>query len=258
MRLPAQAWPITLTALLAAAPLHSQSAADDSAEIRTAGTARRNVRPDLATLTLHLHAVDSTPHLAGARLARRADSVRRAMVAIGIPRDSLLNGNQWYWWPGRLEILSQSRCVPARDPRYGCVHVVDTTYRAREAIEVRIRDLGLIGAVIDTALRFRITEISPVRFSATDIMDVQSDALREATVRARQQAELIATASGGRLGRILLLSTVPEYTERYGVSGGIAAGVVSGADATQGTEITAPSITVSATVHGRWRLENRP
>ena len=84
-------------------------------------------------------------------------------------------------------------------------------------------------------------------------------ALREATTQVRAKAELIATASGSRLGRILWLSTSADdgggYRNR--AYGELAEMSVTGSVESPlgGTRITAPMITISATVYGRWRLE---
>jgi uncharacterized protein YggE len=123
---------------------------------------------------------------------------------------------------------------------------------------VRIRDLSKVGAVIDSALALRITDISNITFSATDVTTARADALREATIRAREQAEIIATASGGRLGRVLSLSTEADYSSRYGgLENIVVSGSIQGGDR-PGTEITAPSVMVSVTVYGRWQLLDRP
>jgi hypothetical protein len=71
-----------------------------------------------------------------------------------------------------------------------------------------------------------------------------------------EQATAIAQASGGRLGRVLYLGTqAPDaYAERYGLESISVSGVVS---ESPGTEITAPGVTVSMTVYGRWQLVPR-
>ncbi|HEV2643497.1 MAG TPA: SIMPL domain-containing protein, partial [Candidatus Elarobacter sp.] len=158
--------------------------ASDVPEVRTSATATRGVRPDLATVTLQFAATGRTPREAGARVAMRADSLRRAIGAIGIPRDSLVSRAQWGWWPTRIEILPQPVRYPPPVPNAQWVAgVQDTLYRAHDAIEVRIRDLSKVGAVIDTAMAHRITEISPVHFSATDVSAVRDVLLGEATRR---------------------------------------------------------------------------
>jgi uncharacterized protein YggE len=141
----------------------------DTAEIRTAGTARQSVPADLATITLKFTAQDSTQSRAESRLALRADSMRRALASLGIPRDSMLTGSRWYWWNGRMEVQPRSQCVPAVDPRRPCAWVYDTIYRANEIIDVHIRDLTKVGAVIDAALAPNVTDITNPQFSATDI-----------------------------------------------------------------------------------------
>jgi len=97
-----------------------------------------------------------------------------------------------------------------------------------------------MGRIIDAALEFRITEISPPKFTARDVGQVQLELLREATDRATEQAAVIATANHGRLGRALYLGTQSPnaYLDRYGF--GLESLVVSGTAASGGTEITAP------------------
>jgi uncharacterized protein YggE len=99
-----------------------------------------------------------------------------------------------------------------------------------------------------------ITDISPVRFMATDISSAQTDALREATIRARTQAETIAEADGLQLGRVLSLSTELDYSQRYPevfISGVTA---TASGETNPGTVVLGPSIPVAVTVYGRWEL----
>jgi uncharacterized protein YggE len=130
----------------------------------------------------------------------------------------------------------------------------DTAYRAHEVVEVRIRDLSKVGRVIDVALDLHITQIKGIRFSAGKTEAAREEALREASVSARKQAVTIAEASGGKLGRILSLSTQPGHDERYNA----VEVVLQGNQARSRTEIVEPQIPVSVTVHGRWELVSRP
>jgi len=244
------------------APAQARPDRPETPEVRTTATVQRSVQPDLATVTLEFTAEGATPAQAGSRLASRADSLRRALATLGIPRDSLVNRSRWYWWRGRIEVIPgpvkiAPRSTPGADPRFN-YPVRDTTYRAHDAIEVRIHDVSRVGAVLDTALGRGITEISEVRFTATDVSAAQVEALREATVRARKQAEAIAAAGGLQLGRVLSLSTQADYVGRYewddvalrGVTLGTAGGVADGTP----TVVVQPSVPVSVTVYGRWEL----
>lgn len=230
------------------APARAQPVADTAA-VRAVGTAERSVRPDVASLTLQFSAVDSTPGAAAARLALRADTVRRAMMALGVPRDSLLTGSRWRWWNRRVEELVHNQCVPTEDPRVGCLTVIDTTYRVHEQIVVRVPDISRVGAVIDAALDLRITDVSDVTFFATDTREAALEATADATRSARDQAQAMAEALGLRLGQVLSVSTDRDYAPQ------LPRFVPMSVDAGRsGTEITAPMIVVRATVYGRWSL----
>lgn len=233
-------------------------------EIRTAGTATRGVKPDLATIELQFFVDGSSPKEAGARVAMRADSLRRALVALGIPRDSLVSRSQWYWWSGRIEVRPQ----PARLPKRGDLvpygqqiePTQDTVYRAHDAIEVRVRDLTKLGAIMDSAMAHRITDISPIRYSVSSTGAIQDALLGEATRRARQQAEAIAAATGAHVGRVLSLSTQGDYTPRpgYALSEVVVSGMAGLSGGDGGTTVVQPTTNVSVTVFGRWELLAAP
>jgi hypothetical protein len=204
-----------------------------------------------------------TPAEAGRRLAVKADSLRRALSTLGIPRDSLVSGSRWNWWRGRIEAIPQPVRYVQRDTptRRSSEAVQDTVYRARDAIQVRIHDLGRIGAVLDTAMGRGVTDISGVQFSATNVSAAQEEALREATVRARRQAEAIAAASGMVLGDVLSIGTQSDgrygYYQPYALDGITVTGASSGSgDAA--TVVVRPTIPVSVTVYGRWTLVKKP
>lgn len=134
-------------------------------------------------------------------------------------------------------------------------NVQDTAYRTHDAIEVRIRDMGKIGAVIDTALAYRITDISGVQFQATEVSAARDDALKEATADAQRQAESIAAASGMRLGRVLSFSTYKEESryDELSLSDVTMTGMAGGAS----TEIIPRAMPITMTVYGRWALVPR-
>jgi uncharacterized protein YggE len=240
----------------------SRTGRSEQPEVRTSATAERGVPPDLATVTLQFSAQGGTPSEAGRRLAAKADSLRRALAKLGIPHDSLVNRNRWYWWRGRIETVPLPvRYVQRQTPTsLYSEPVQDTAYRAHDAIEVRIRDLSKVGAVLDAVMSRGVTDIAPVQFTATKVTGAQLEALREATVRARGQAQAMAEASGMRLGAVLSLSTQPDYSYEYSslqwrgtVTGSMA---LDGGQA--GTVVVQPAISVSVTVHGRWALVKNP
>ncbi len=252
--------------LLAGAPGLTQQSVDSNRapEVRTSGTAQRTVDPDLATVSVQFSATGATPAEAGGHLAARADSLRHALATLGIPGDSLVNRGRWYWWGNRIEIIQRTKCVPRTAPRPGdpwCDQMPDTSYRANDRVEIRIHDLKRVGAVMDTLLGRRLTDISDLRFSATDVSAAQDQALREATMRARAQAEIIAAAGGMQLGRVVSLSTQADYSSREDGSlylDGVTVTAGAAGQAGTGTVVMRPSIPISVTVYGRWELIPKP
>ncbi|MBA3554591.1 MAG: SIMPL domain-containing protein [Gemmatimonadales bacterium] len=186
--------------------------------MRTQAAARRTLRPDLATLTVQISALGATPRQAGSRVAERADSLRRAFEALGIPRDSVFSASRWgWWWQGRIEVMPGQQVWHHPPPgAKGNAYVIqDTSYRARDVLELHIHDIRRVGPAIDTMLALGITDITGPQFVATNTAGAREAALREATAGARRQATAIAEASGMRLGPILSLSSSPAHDDEF-------------------------------------------
>lgn len=229
-------------------------------EILTEGTATRSARPDLATITFEFSAIGANPRQAGSNVAARADSLRRALQGLGVSRDSLVTGSRWYYWRPRIELLPQQpRYYPPPPGMTGPTRVEqDTLYRAHEAITARIRDVRKVGAVIDTALALGITQIGNIEFSLTRSDSLRDLVLRDATLRATRQATILAEASGGRLGRLIRITTQAPGGYSYDYSPLVArdAGLtIQGSQAATGSAIVEPAVPLTVTVYGRWELE---
>lgn len=252
----------SLVSIIVVATLPSvRTQTPDSARVpavQTSGTARRSVAPDLATINIQYSAIGRTVPEAGAHLALKTDSLRRALGSLGIPRDSIPNRGRWYWWGNRVQpVVGPAICTDRPHPPTqagGCDWHNDTSYRASDGLEIRVRDLSRLGAVMDTLLGRGITDIAPIQFVAGDVSAARLAALHEATVAARAQAEAVASAGGVALGRVLSLSTqAPEYSWPDGF-------VTAGAIATPrdaGTVVVRPSVTVEVTVYAKWELVNK-
>jgi uncharacterized protein YggE len=222
-------------------------------EVVASAAVQRSVRPDRATFTIRFSRTGATPAEAGRNVALLADSVRTALAALGIPRDSTPMASQWSWWRTRMEPIVVPGSYDSRTGTRG----QDTTFRANETIEVRIGDVSKVGKAIDAVLARGITDISELGFSASNTHQVELDAVAEATREARARAEAIAAAAGGRLGRTRLLSTERDG-DPYGF--GIRLSPASERSAASPTEtlVVGRSIRVVARVYGRWELVERP
>lgn len=251
------------TFLTAFQPALAQVTRTDSsaAQVRTVATSTRHVEPNLAIIHINFLAEGRSAKEAGRRLAARAESLRSALASIGVPRDSLLTASEWYWWGGRIEtIVSNGRFIQLPKPDSlgrQSYNLQDTTFRAHDAIEVRISNLRKVGAVIDTALAHGVSDMSSVQFQASEISAARDEALKIATEDAHHQAELIAASSGMRLGRVVSFSTYAE-SDRYAEIGLNQLIVTGSGGVGGGTQVIPRSLPVSMTVYGRWELIPRP
>jgi uncharacterized protein YggE len=217
-----------------------QQTAQPAGEVRASGVATVGVEPDLALVTIQYSAGGRTPALAGKAAAARADVIRRAIVAIGIPHDSMpTRGRHSWWWGGNrseMQVRNNNR---------------DTTYVTNDAFTVRVRDFMLIGAVIDTALAEGAQTVSNISFQATNDSPARINAIKEATMNARANAAAIAEASGLAMGRVLDISVdAAPYFARNDEMSQVALGQARAV----GTQVVAPELKVTVTVNGRWEM----
>jgi len=127
---------------------------------------------------------------------------------------------------------------------------------SRNTIRAEVRKLDDLGKVIDAALGGGATEISGIQFLAANSEAARLTALAEAVRQARGEAETIARAAGGSLGRaIALTSGGPQMMRQepfYDMQmRGMAASVAA-------TSITPRDLTVYAQVSGRWEFVPGP
>lgn len=79
-----------------------------------------------------------------------------------------------------------------------------TGYQANNTIEVTINNTSLAGRAIDVATTAGATNVVGLRFSLRDPQPVRLQALRQATMQAKTNAEAIATGLGMKVGTVLV------------------------------------------------------
>jgi uncharacterized protein len=211
-------------------------------QVRTTATATRTIAPDLAVVRFEFFARDSTPGAAARAAAVIGDAIRKAVAKAGIPDDSIL-GRGSLAYPGDQAIQMEVK-PNAEFKRY------DTTYVFRDLIEVRIRDLQRVARAIDAALGAGAQKLLFLQFTSRRVQQVGQEALEEATRQAHRNAELMARASGGRLGRPLELTTDRSASGDafYDLRSSHSTQVIYGSLAAP------PSAELRVSVYGRWEL----
>lgn len=76
-------------------------------------------------------------------------------------------------------------------------------YTASNVLQVRLDELRQIGAVLDAATQAGSNNVQDIRFALRDEQIPRTEALREAALNARQDAQALADALGLRIVRVL-------------------------------------------------------
>lgn len=105
----------------------------------------------------------------------------------------------------RIRSVAYSVHPDYKDPEPGEEPTV-AGYTATNIVRVTLTDLARVGDVIDAAVGAGANRVEGVRFSLQNEAAIRSQALRQAAVDARAQADTLASALGVRTVRLLAAS----------------------------------------------------
>ena len=165
-------------------PAAGRTATPTAGSIVVGGTGRVAVEPDVVDLRLGV--AISRPTVAEARAAA-ADAMTAILAAVdaaGVARRDV-----------RTAILSVQPRYDYRDgkaPRLA-------GYDLANLVEVTVRDLAVLGRVIDGALEAGATSLDGLVFRVDDPRAAEAAARRAAVAEARSRAEVLADAAGVRI-----------------------------------------------------------
>ena len=163
--------------------------------IVTVATEEVEISPDRAVLMFTVETRARTAAAAGTENARIQaavlDTLRRVGIASAQLRTQGVSINPEYEYPGE-----------GRRPTV-------VGYQAQNSIQVEVRQISLIGTVIDAGLSRGASNVGGLRFFAASTEAATRDALRKAVFRARADADAIADAAGGRVGGVIEIISNP-------------------------------------------------
>jgi uncharacterized protein YggE len=192
------------------------------------------VAPDIARLQITVETRSSSANAAAADNAARLNRTVAAVRAAGI--DS-------------AQISTAGYSVGADYDRKG----EPTGFIVRNGLRIEVRRIAEVGKIIDAALGAGATQVNGVQFLRKDVQDSRRTALTLAVAEARQDAEILAQAAGGTVGKLIYVTSgfgqVPnnfEYQTAVLTSGTV-----------PGTPIMPGDMTVSAVANARWQFVPR-
>lgn len=124
-------------------------------------------------------------------------------------------------------------------------------YVARNGVNVRVREIAKVGPLIDAAIGAGANGVGSLSFASSGAAELRREALTLAVGSACRDAEVMARAAGGSLGRLLEMSS----------TGGVSSprpemfrSMAASAAQDVGTPIEAGELAVSAHVTVRWEF----
>ncbi len=170
-------------------------AAGAEARISVSGSGVVEAPPDMALIRLGVVTTGRSAAAALAENSERVSAILAALRAAGIEaRDLQTSGLSL---SPRFDNSSSS--VPREAPRI-------SGYEAQNMITVRVRDLAVLGAILDRVVKTGANSFSGLQFTRADLRPLQDEARREAVRDAIAKARLMAGEAGMRLGPVLSIS----------------------------------------------------
>lgn len=182
-----------LSALFLSAALAFPALAE-TASVFATGTGTVEVQPDIATLSIGVSTQGDTAAAALSANSAAIEAVMTRLAASGIEDRDMQTSNLYLSpnWSG-----------------YDTGTPVISGYFASNMLTITVRDLDKLGAVLDSAVSDGANTLNGVTFGLADPKPALDEARKDAVADARARAELLATAAGMTLGKII---TITEST----------------------------------------------
>ena len=226
---------VTGLILMMALAASTAAAADTPAEhvIQTSGTGNVIGTPDRAQVSFSVQTENPDVKTAQAENAVKMAQVHDALLAYGLPRESLkTTGYNIY---------------PVYEDTSGLLKPKIKTYQVTNRLTVTLHNVSQTGEVIDIAVASGINQADSIQFMLSDEkqQELRTEALREAVTRARSDADTISAVMGTKITGVQRAesgsSYYPVLFQNYALDS-------AAPKAAAETPIQAGDITVSATV----------
>lgn len=193
------------------------------------------VNPDRAKIYIAVQTKHETAARAAEENAQKQNAVLAALKALGLTDDQISTMS--------YQVSPNYRYEPNREP-------ILTGYIVSNTVLVDLKDIKQVGAVIDASLKNGANDISSLSFYASNTDAAREQALGQAVMKAKREADIVASAIGGKVVdmiEITINQDQPLPPRAY-------AKLEAAADALAGsTPISAGEQSVIVTVYTRWK-----
>lgn len=237
---------LSLTAPLLAMQSTNSIAHDVKVErsiISVSGTAKANVAPDLAILSLGVLRQAKTARLALDANSKAMAEVLASMKEVGIEERDLQTSN--FSIRPRYEHYRPKKGKVQKPPRI-------VGYAVSNNLTVRVRDLTKVGDVLDQSVSLGVNNSGNIRFTNDNPKAAISIARAKAMKDALNKAEILSSTAGASLGPII---SIDENFSRPRPQSMARGGMVADGAMAKSVPIAAGENSYSVTVNVRWEIK---
>ena len=150
--------------------------------VSVVGDGRVLVQPDVALVNFGVESTGSTLEMAQADASTRMQAVVDTLLAHGVARDDI-----------RTSRLGVSPIYDQRDS------TALRGYRVVNSVQVKLRDLGSVGAIVDAVTAAGANRVEGIAFQVDDLTPPKDQARVLAMANARAKADQLAALAGMRV-----------------------------------------------------------
>ena len=183
---------LVLAVVLATDAVSSEQ--EPAPSITVVGSATASAAPDIAEVTAGVVTQATTAAQALSQNSATMDRVLKAVAALGIAERDVRTAG--------VNVVPQ-RAQPPQGRQPAPTSIVG--YEVSNQVHVRVRNVAMLGGLLDTLVSQGANALGGVAFSIADPSPLLMDARARAITDARRKAEAYTAAAGVKLGRILFI-----------------------------------------------------
>ncbi len=187
---------LTIAAVLPAAaqeiPVPVPAAPNHAITVTGLGSASGS--PDTAHVSVGAELSGNNVTEAFAEANTTVQAIINALLELGIERQDIRTNNLSIYVEGPYEISAPGQ------PR---------TYRVSNTVEIIVRDVNQVEAVVNAAIEAGATSIYGLSFTVNDPSELEATAREDAVADARARAEQLASLVGAQLGDVITITEIP-------------------------------------------------
>lgn len=175
--------------------------------------------------------------------AKKMTAVQNAVIAKGIQKDCISTQN--------FSVFQESHW----DQKSG--KQIEDDYCVTNQVKVFVKKIDKVSEVIDTALKSGANQLSSLTYGVTDTEIAKKQARSLAIAQAQEAANLLAGASGAKLGKILAITEHADYAfpRARMLKAGMAASANMDLESAAPTPVSGGSSTVTISVDAVYQLK---